>query len=147
VTPTRPTKPIGAPQPVIVHSLAQARAALRAARALGCGIALRSAPGASSTVGAGWFAALEQILRREFPGVRFTAALDCGDKPGHALAALREGVRLIRLAAPRPVRDKVKSIAMQSGAALDGSRAPALDLARTADPEAAARRWLTPSAD
>jgi len=127
---------------VTVHSLAQARAALEAARAAGCGLALRSAPGAASREGAGWFAALESLLRAEFPDVGFTASLDCGAAPGHALGALREGVRLVRLDGPPALRRKIAGIAAKMGARLDDDPAPALDLAALDDPAGALAAWL-----
>lgn len=79
---------------------------------------------------------------REYPGVAFTASLDCGADAGHAMAALREGVPLVRLAGPKKVRAKIASIAKKSGAALDEDEAVALDLLRAADPVVALREWL-----
>ncbi len=93
-------------------------------------------------MGAGWFAALVETARAEFPDVAFTATLDCGSAPGYALGALREGVRLIRLDAPPRVARKIAQIAAKSGAAIDRSRAPALDLSRQPNPAAALAAWL-----
>jgi fructose/tagatose bisphosphate aldolase len=130
------------PPAVVVHSLDQARAALAAARAAGCPVALRSAPDEVSRAGAGWFAALVETARAEFPDVAFTAALDCSMAPGHALGALREGVTLVRMDAPPSVRRKLARIAEKMGAALDADASPALDLADTPDPAGALARWL-----
>jgi len=127
---------------VVVHSLDHARLALSAARAAKKPIVLRSAKGAASYAGAGWFAAMVARAAREFPGVEFAASLDCGDEPGHAMAALREGVRLVRLDGPKRVRAKIASMAKKSGAALDDDEAAALDLLNLADPAAALREWL-----
>jgi hypothetical protein len=139
----RPTaKAAPPPRAVIVHSLDHARLALAAARAAQVPIILRSAPGAASYAGAGWFAAMTARAAREFPGVAFTAALDCGSDPGHAMAALREGVRLVRLSGPARVRAKIASMAKKSGAALDEDDAAALDLLTTANPAVALRDWL-----
>ncbi len=132
----------GAAKAVIVRSLGEARAVIEAARAAGCPVALRSAPGAAARAGAGWFAAIEAILRDEFPDVAFTASLDCGAAPGHALGALREGVGLIRLDAPAPVRRKVARIAEKAGARLDTDRSPALDLAGHDEPAGTLASWL-----
>jgi len=130
------------PRAVIVHSLDHARLALAAARAANKPIVLRSAPGAASYAGAGWFAAMIARAAREFSGVAFTASLDCGADPGHAMAALREGVPLVRLAATKRVRAKIASMAKKSGAALDEDEEAALDLLNAADPAGALRDWL-----
>jgi hypothetical protein len=128
------------PRAVIVHSLDHARIALGAARAQGVAVALRSAEDAASYAGAGWFAAMIAAAKREFPDVAFTASLDCGDAPGYALAALREGIELVRLRGR--ARKKVSSIAKKSGAALDDDPSPALDLLYVADHRSALRDWL-----
>jgi hypothetical protein len=125
-----------------VHSLDHARLALAAAREQGVAIALRSAEDAASYAGAGWFAAMTAAAKKEFPDVAFTASLDCGAAPGYALAALREGVRLVRLRGSRRVRGKISSIAGKSGAALDDDPSPALDLLYVAEPRSALRDWL-----
>lgn len=131
-----------APRAVVVHSLDQARAALDAARTAGCAVALRSAPDAAAHAGSGWFAAMIAAARAEFPDVAFTASLDCGVAPGHALGALREGVKLIRIEAPPGVRRKLAQIAKKMDAALDSDRSPALDLAAVPDPVRALADWF-----
>jgi hypothetical protein len=130
------------PRAVIVHSLDHARLALAAARAAKKPIVLRSAVGAASYVGAGWFAAMVARAAREFPGVNFTESLDCGEEAGHAMAALREGVRMVRLSGPKKLRAKVASMAKKSGAVLDEDDSPALDLLEVDNPAAALREWL-----
>ena len=130
------------PRAVIVHSLDHARLALAAARAAKKPIVLRSAPGAASYAGAGWFAAMVARAAREFPGVNFVESLDCGEDAGHAMAALREGVRMVRVAGPKKVRAKIASMAKKAGAILDDDVAPALDLLEADDPAAALREWL-----
>ena len=142
--PRRRTRQVIADKPraVVVHSLDHARLALSAARTAGKPIVLRSAKGAAAYAGPGWFAAMIARAAREFPGVQFSASLDCGSEPGHAMAALREGVRLVRIDAPKKLRAKVASMAKKSGAALDEDEAPALDLLSLADAAAALREWL-----
>ena len=51
--------------------------------------------------------------RKEFTDVPFTLVVDCGDAPGHALACLRAGVKLISM---DPMNDKIADIARQMGA-------------------------------
>lgn len=131
-----------APKAVIVHSLDDARIALRAARARGVPVCLRSAPAAAGYAGPGWFRALAEAAADEFPDVRFMTSLDCGAAPGDALAALRAGVKVLRLSAPKRVRDKIVAIARRCGARLDHDRAKALDMQGLADAEAACRAWL-----
>ena len=120
----------------------QARAALAAARAVGCGVTLYSAPGAAAYLGAGVFRAMIDIARREFPDVPARWVLDCGEAPGLALGALRIGVPTVRLRVRPDVLARVADIAGQLGAAVDADERPALDLLSVADPEAACRSWL-----
>ncbi len=59
-----------------------------------------SPPAAAGWQGIGWWKALTADLDREFSDLEFDTVLDCGSAPGHALEALRVGVRLVRLEAP-----------------------------------------------
>lgn len=129
-------------RPIIVHHLGHAVAALGAAKALGVPVSLRSAPGAAAYLGAAVFRDMIAAAMIEVPGVEARAVLDCGDAPGHALNALRQGVAAVRLDAPPDVRARVGDIARQFGAVLDEDAAPALDLLDADDPAAASRQWL-----
>ncbi|MBR0647025.1 hypothetical protein [Plastoroseomonas hellenica] len=127
-----------APRAVVVHDAAQARAAIAAAG--GRQLLLLSAPGAAGSLGPAWFAA---ILAGHAP-----AAIDCGTDPGHALAALRFGFRLLVLAPETPAFAAVAGAAAECGATLLAARPEALDLAgwdlsRPAA-QAALARWLDP---
>ena len=101
--------------PTLVRDWPQVQAALQAARARSEAITLVTPHDAASFYGAGYLAALEQRARRDFPDVAFTLVVDCGDAPGHALACLRAGVKLISM---EPFNDKVADIARQMGAEL-----------------------------
>ena len=136
----RPTP--AAPCAVIVHELAQARAALAAASALGVPVTLRSAPGAAAYAGAAWFQEMTAMAVAEFPAVDATVALDCGRDPGYALAALRQGLKCVRFDGPAKTAAKIDAIAGQLGAEIDPDGAPALDLLDLDDPIAACREWL-----
>ncbi len=57
------------PRAVIVHNLAHTRAALAAASALEAPVTLMSAPGAAAYLGAGYFQAMIEEARAEFPSV------------------------------------------------------------------------------
>ncbi len=130
------------PRAVIVHTLAHARAALAAASALEAPVTLMSAPGAAAYLGAGYFQAMIEEARAEFPSVPAPALLDCGDKAGLALAALRQGIEAVRFSGKKDVRAKIAEIARKHGAELRADAPPALDLLDHADPEAACRAWL-----
>ena len=78
---------------ITVHSLDQARAALAAAAALDRPVTLVSAPGAAGYAGVAWFRKVVDLAAADQPGVTVTAVLDCADKPGLVLAALRQGRR------------------------------------------------------
>jgi hypothetical protein len=104
---------------VVVHGLADARAALAAGRA----VTLLSAPGAALYAGCLWWRELVQASGHE--GV---ALLDCGAAPGRALEALRLGLRGIVLEVPPPAFAVVAELAAAQGALLLAAAPPALDL-------------------
>ena len=82
----------------IIHGPDHAQAALAAAAEAGVPVVLVSAPWAAAAVGAPWFLAVVATARAAFPAVAAEAVLDCGDAPGLALAALRLGAGVVRLA-------------------------------------------------
>jgi hypothetical protein len=129
---------------VIVHNLEHARAALSAAAELGVAVTLLSPPAAAAYLGAAVFRHMIAEAARDCPGLDYRAVLDCGGDPGLALGALREGIQVVRLKATEEVRAKVADIAAQSGAALDETTGPALDLAAVDDPGEALKAWLSP---
>ncbi len=109
------------PPAVIVHGLADARAALAEGRP----VTLLSAPGAALYAGCLWWQLLVTQARAERPDVDAPDVLDCADSAGQAMAALRIGVNRLVLSAAAPGRDAVCAIASERGGfVLD--RAPAL---------------------
>jgi hypothetical protein len=80
---------------------------------------LESFPGAGASAGPGWFQAIVEALEAEFGAGRFEAVLDCGEEPGAALAALRRGVRHVRLAGPPDTIGRIGEIAAQLGAVVE----------------------------
>ena len=78
---------------VVVHDLAQARAAL----CEGLALTLLSAPGAACFAGAGWWRALIDMARAAHPHTPCQDVLDCADAPGHAMAAVRLGQAILVL--------------------------------------------------
>ncbi len=136
-------------RPIIIHSLADANAAVAVAMDLGLAITLRSAAGAAAYLGAQVFR--DMIAEATGPGcaIPVTAVFDCGDDPGLALGALRHGLKVIRINAPEETCVKIADIAAQTGARLERvngeTDAPVLDLAESGDAEARVRAWLDQS--
>lgn len=132
---------------IIVRTPAEATAAVRAAAALGVTVTLVSAPGAGAYVGPDWFAALVRQAAFACPNATVTAAIDCADEAGTALAALRAGYRHIVFAGHADAEARLAEIAAQVGAVIERPGAPALDLLAVRDPEAACRTYLAGSGD
>jgi hypothetical protein len=111
-------------------------------------VTLLSAPGAAAYAGAGWFRAVTEQAAAQFPDVQMTPILDCAAAAGDALAALREGVQVIRFSGGQRVNDKLFDIAQQLGASVITRRPRALDLgnaeAEGVELAAACRDWLRP---
>jgi hypothetical protein len=99
---------------VIIRSLQDGRRALAAGETR-----LESFPGAAASAGPGWFQAIIAALEAEFGAGRFEAVLDCGEEPGAALAALRRGVKRVRLGGDPEARRRVADIAAQLGAVVE----------------------------
>ncbi len=128
---------------IIVHSLAHARAALAAARALKVPVTLASAVGAGGYAGPLWFKSLIEAARADFPEVEVTAVLDCGGEAGTVLAALRHGIKHMRFSGSGAALASLRDIAQELGAQVEtGTGADALDLVDQAESEATARAYL-----
>lgn len=112
---------------VVVHTLAHAVGALRAAAAVGRPVTLLSARDAGIYAGPGWFAALVGAAREAAPDARSLALLDCGDRPGAALAAIRTGVEGVIFTGRADVARGLADIARQHGVQLVTER-PVADL-------------------
>ena len=114
---------------IIVHSLAHAVGALRAAARVGRPIILLSTPEAGVYVGPGWFGALVAAARESVPDARFSAILDCGDQAGAALAAIRAQIERVIFTGRADVASRLADIARQHGVRLETTRpAAVLDL-------------------
>jgi hypothetical protein len=127
---------------VIVHHLDHALAALQAADRAGAGALLLSPHGFAGYGGAALFAALVAEACRHYPRVPVLAMLDCADSPGHALSALRIGIKAVRLGGHPAARRRVAAIARQLDAEVRATRPAALDLLDRRDAEAACRAWF-----
>jgi hypothetical protein len=80
---------------VTIRNLAEARAALDAARAAGETIALASPPDAAIQYGVLFHVALTQALAAEYPDLKPAVAVDCGDRADLAHDAMRLGLKSI----------------------------------------------------
>jgi hypothetical protein len=104
---------------------------------------LLSAPSAAGAAGPAWFQAVLRLAADAYPGAAIEGLLDCGATPGHALAALRQGLKTVRYDGPS--FEAVSDIAAQCGATVMRRRPRALELAGDSDTAAlvdACRRWL-----
>lgn len=108
-----------------MHGLAQARAALRP----GFPVVLLSAPAAAGYAGCLWWRELVAAARAAHPATPALDVLDCGAAPGHAMAALRVGQRLLILDPACPAYQAVAGAAATLGAHVLPVRPPALDMA------------------
>jgi hypothetical protein len=136
----RSAKP--SPRAVVIHSLAHAVAALKAAEETGAPITLLSPPDFAAYGGAGFFNAIIGRACAKVPAAKSEAVLDCGDAPGLALEALRAGADAVCFGGRPGVRKKIAEIAAAHGARLLTVRPRALDLLDAADAHAACLAWL-----
>jgi hypothetical protein len=103
---------------IIVHSRAQAVAAVSAAAEAGSAIVLLSPPDAGIYAGPGWFREVMHAAREAVPEARFTAILDCGEDAGAAMAAMRAGLQTVVFTGPAELATRLADIAAQAGAQL-----------------------------
>lgn len=135
---------------IVVYGLADARAAAAAAAALDIAVTVRVPAAVAAGLGADVIGALFARVRAEVPVARITAAVDCADAPGLALALLRRGIDRVRIDAGAEARRRIADIAARSGAALDDAKPDAgpdmpgqeLDLLHVDDPASACETWL-----
>ena len=125
----------------VVHNLAQTEAALRAGAEAGAPVIVESPPNAGRYWGAPYFLAMISAARAAVPDAVFDAILDCGDAPGLAVEALRQGVHAVRLDVRPDVAASVADIAQQLGARVETESLPpdTLNLNTVRDPLEAAR--------
>jgi hypothetical protein len=122
-----------------IHSLKHLRAALTAGAASGLPVVALSAASASGFAGAGWFAALVAQGRAEFPEVALTAMLDCGDRGGDVIAAVKRGLPHLIFTGHPQAAERLADIAAQCGADMRTARPVSCDLMNTSDPYYTAR--------
>jgi len=117
------------PVAIVVHSLAQAVAALSAAAEAGRRVVLASAPDAGIYSGPGWFREVLHGAHEAVPMAQFSSLFDCGDDAGAAMAALRAGLEAIIFIGSAEMAARLNDILAQAGARLITERpAAVLDL-------------------
>jgi hypothetical protein len=133
---------VAAATAVIVHDLAEAKAALAAAAETGRMVAIWSAPEAAIFAGTGWFAAVERQARTANPKASARFVLDCGQRADLVQEAFREGIKEACFTGRASLAERLADIAAKSRARLHRRRPRALDLGETKDPGGACRRLL-----
>lgn len=106
-------------------------------------VTLLSPPGAAAFWGPLYFQSLMRQAAEAHPRARFTAVLDCADRPGDVLASLRQGLADLVFHGSGEVRAKLAAIAEAKGARLLTPLAAGLDLAMERDPDTACRRLFS----
>lgn len=126
----------------IVHSLDHARLAVSIADRAGVRASLSSPAGASAYLGPGYWRAVDDALRMEFPTADFSLALDCGEDAAAFMAAIEVKFPVVRFSGPPETTERLADIAAQVGTELVTDPIPSLDLDAVADPESACRQAI-----
>lgn len=126
---------------ILVRDLSDGLVAVAAAADLDVAVDLLTLPAAGSFGGAGWAAALLDQLRQAAPSVTVRLWVDVGADLGHALAALRSGLRYLVFTGGPPASDTLQALAQAHGATVLLSRPEAVLILRRGR-QAAYRRYL-----
>lgn len=130
---------------IVIHNKEQAIAALQAAADRQVNVLLLSARYAACTIGALVFKEMVSQAAQDAPASSFRAALDCGDKAGRALSALRAELKTIVFDPQSPASKRISDIAGQYGAEILAPsvyETPHLDLHAVGDPGRACHKYL-----
>lgn len=127
---------------MIVRGIDDARLVCRAAQARNVAVSLWSPPFGAAQMGPLWFQRMGALIAEEFPDLAVETILDCGDAPGHALAALRQGVGAIALTARPAIRRKIEALARQSGTRLVRRPTRMFDPGAAGNDPDSLHRWL-----
>ncbi|HVO00641.1 MAG TPA: hypothetical protein VMT54_00485 [Candidatus Cybelea sp.] len=100
---------------IVVANLREARAALDAARASRERITLASPPDAIIRYGVLHFVTLAERLAAEYPDLRPSVAVDCGDRADLAHDAMRLGLKSLIFRGDPAVAAKLAAIAREIG--------------------------------
>ena len=130
---------------IIIHNLEHARAALAVAAQCRVPIAIASAPFAAAYAGAAWFRKVVEKAVAERPDIppgSVTAVLDCGDEPGLAVSALRQGIKIINYNGNAASCRKIIAIATEFGAEVWKGKMDSIDLGAVDNATESCRQWL-----
>ena len=129
---------------IVVHDLAQAVGALRAAAAAGVAVTLWSAPGAASYAGLGFLGTVFEQARKAVPEARHVVVVDCAGSAVLAHEALSRGFASVAFSGRGATRKTIQAIADAEGKQLvtAGPGRGALDLAHSAAPERDSAAYL-----
>ena len=97
----------------------------------------------AASLGPAWFKGIIDLVHKDFPKFKIIGVLDCGDAPGHALAALRQGISCIYTSTRPSVAMKIKMIADETHAIVRTRRPPMLNLIEQRDPCESLRIFLS----
>jgi hypothetical protein len=93
----------------------------------------------ASSAGGDYFQRMIMLARQKVPDSRSVAVFDCGTATGLALAALRAGFEAVSISTSDGVREKLATIASQTGSFIvDTPPHATRDLADFDDPQVAA---------
>jgi hypothetical protein len=126
----------------IVHSLDQARLAISVAIAAGVGARLSSPAGAAAYLGPGYWRAVDDAIRCDFPEADFSLVLDCGEDAAALMAAVQVRFPAVRFTGHPDAAARLADIAAQAGTEMVTDPIPTLDLNSVDDPEAACREVI-----
>ena len=129
---------------IVVHDLAQAIGALRAAAAAGVAVTLWSAPGAASYAGLGFLRAVFEKAGEAVPEADHDAVVDCTGSGVLAHEALSRGFAGVAFTSRGAMRKTLQAIADAEGRRLitSGPGRAALDLAHSSEPERESAAYL-----
>ena len=100
---------------VTIRNLAEARAALDAARAVGATIALASPEDAAIRYGVLFYVQLSETLAAEYPELTPVIAFECGDRADLAHDAMRLGLKHIAFRGDPLSAEKLADVAANLG--------------------------------
>ena len=133
------------PRVIIIHSLEHARAAVTAAAQCRAPVTISSAPFAAAYAGAIWFRkVVEKAVaeRPDMPPGCVTAVLDCGDEPGLAMSALRQGMKILHYSGNTASYRKIAAIAAELGAEVWKGKMDSLEQRAVNNVKESCRQWL-----
>ena len=136
-------------RPIIIHDLNDAMVAISIASQLERQVTLKNALGTANFFGPQVFKEIVEQAKAKYKRASVRAIFDCGEDVGMALRALRHGVKLIRIKAPRETLKKISSIATKLQAQIDLPQSTlsegtlsSLNLLDLDDAEGAIKNWL-----